>query len=162
MNALNNIGKDLRNPKCEGIFLEADGNSITARRINNWQFDVTTETRQGRENTYYKVSPDFIENLAGELVSMDDNHTYVPHIPTAALWTSEKIEKFIGSLCPQMCKPYFMGFTLTAEGAETFTVLRYPSGMEWYIEGQATDFSGVLRKTRAKLAEEFEWKYQEM
>ena len=163
MNVINNISKDLRNPKCEGIFVEdVDGNSITARRINNWQFDVTTESCNGRETSYYRVSPDMVEKMIDDIMTMCDNCTYIPHIPTAHLWSTEKIEKFINSLCPQMCKPSFMGFVLSAEGAETYTVLRHPNLIEWYVDGKSTDFSGVLRKTRAKLAEEFSWEFKEM
>jgi hypothetical protein len=54
----------------------------------------------------------------------------------------------------------FKGFTLSAEGEENFVVQRF--GIEWDVNGKRTDFCGVLRLTRAKLAEPHRWKYNEL
>lgn len=166
MNAVENImidtiRKDLRNPKLEGFFLESDGNSLTVRRLNKYQFDATTESWKGHETTYYKVDSTTVLSYAEELIMMDDHCVYVPHFP-ATRWSEARIEKFMTNLAPSMCKPDFSGFALSAENARTFTVLRHPNGMEWYVDGNATDFVGVLRKTRKKLAEEAMWEYKEI
>lgn len=156
---INTIRKDLRNPECEGFFLESDGNSITARRINRWQFDVTTESWRGTENTYYKVDSAWIENLADELLMMDDHCCYVPHYP-AKKWHKSDVDRFMTKLAPQMCDPFFRGFTLSAEDAETFVVQKHYNGMEWRVNGKTTDFGGVLRETREKLAENHMWVFE--
>ena len=118
MNVLENtmidtIRKDLRNPKCEGFFLESDGNEMTVRRINRWQFDVTTESWKGTENTYYKVDAAWIEERVEELLMIDDHCCYIPHYP-AVKWHQSDVDRFMNKLCPKMCDPFFRGFTLSA------------------------------------------------
>ena len=157
-NMMNTIRNDLRNPKCEGFFLESDGNEMTVRRINRWQFDVTTESWRGNINTYYKVDAAWIEQRVEEMLIVDDHCCYVPHYP-APKWSESQVERFIAKLCPQMCDPFFRGFTLSAEDAETYMVQKHPNGMEWKVDGKTADFGGVLRMTRAKLAENYMWEF---
>ena len=156
---MNTIRNDLRNPKCEGFFMESDGNEMTVRRINRWQFDVTTESWRGNVNTYYKVDASWVEQRVEEMLIIDDRGCYIPHYP-APKWSESQIERFITKLCPQMCDPFFRGFTLTAEDAETYVVQKHPNGMEWKVDGKTIDFGGVLRKTREKLAENHMWKFE--
>jgi hypothetical protein len=156
---MDTIRNDLRNPKCEGFFLESDGNEITVRRINDWQFDVTTESWRGNVNTYYKMQSHQILDLVYGWLQIDDHCSYFAHYPEVK-WSDSKIERFMTTLCPKMCDPFFRGFTLSAEDAETYVVEKHPNGMEWRVDGEITDFGGVLKKTRKKLAENYMWKFE--
>jgi hypothetical protein len=158
MSVINNVHADLRNPKCEGFFLESDGNEMTVRRINEWQFDITTESWRGHTNTDYKVDAAYVESMVAKWLIIDDHCCYVPHYP-ATRWPQDKVERFMTSLCPKMCNPFFRGFTLSADDADTYTVQKHPNGMEWEVDGNVTDFGGVLKKTRAKLAEPHMWEF---
>lgn len=158
MNVIEKISQDLRNPKCEGFFLESDGNEMTVRRINRWQFDITTESWRGHVNTYYKADASYVEKMAEELLAMDDRGCYIPHYPINK-WPEAQVEKFMITLCPKLCDPFCKGFTLTAEDAEAFVVRKHPNGIEWHVDWKITDFCGVLRKTREKLAESHMWEF---
>ena len=163
---LDDVRKDLRNTKCEGFYMGCLGYEITTRRINDWQFDVTTEA-YGRTNTDYAISANAVERIVLDWFGLNEEYdddrlvavTYIPHYP-ATKWPSAKVEKFMNSLCPKMCNPLFKGFTLSAEGAKTYVVRKHPNGMEWKVDGKITDFGGVLRMTRAKLAEEHLWEFE--
>lgn len=152
------IRADLRNPKCEGFFLESDGNEMTVRRINRWQFDVTTESWRGNTNNYPKVDDRFVVGLVEDWLMIDDHCAYVPHYP-ATKWSDCQVDKFMTSLCPKMCDPFFKGFMLRADDAPSYVVQKHWNGMEWKVDGKATDFGGVLRMTREKLAEEHMWEF---
>jgi hypothetical protein len=156
---LNTIRNDLSNPNCEGFFLESDGNEMTVRRINNWQFDVTTESWRGTVNTDYKLQSHQILDLVYGWLLIDDHCNYIPHYPKTK-WTDSQVERFMSGLCPMMCNPFFNGFTLSADGTQTYTVRRY--GIEWDVDGKRTDFCGVLHMTRAKLAEGHMWEFAEL
>lgn len=153
-----NVLNDMHNKYLEGFFLEASGDSMTARRLNRWQWDVEFEFSNGR--TYREtMRDDEVMRRAEELLASNAYTTYVPHW-SSVKWDGVKVEKFMNSLAPQMCKSNFIGFTLTANNAKTFTVLHEPNTMNWYVDGKWTDFSGVLRKTRKKLEEDVYWDYQ--
>ena len=152
------IFNDIDNPKLEGFFLESNGNEMTARRINRWQFDVTTESWRGVINTEYSVSCDRLKGIVEMWLTDDDRGCYYPHFP-ATKWTEGDIERFMNKLCPTMCDPFFRGFTLTADDAEPYKVEKHSNRIEWIVDGRVTDFSGVLRATRKKLNEEHMWKF---
>lgn len=156
---IDKIYSDLRNPKLEGFFLEVDGNEMTARRVNPWQFDVTTESWRGNVNTYYQVSVAYVENMVDKWLTVDDHCTYIPHYPIAQ-WPKQEVEQFMTKLCPQMCDPFFKGFTLSADDADIYIVQKQSNGVDWKVNGKTTDFCGVLSKTREKLAEEHMWKFK--
>ena len=158
-NMIDKISNDLHNPKCEGFFLEVDGNEMTVRRINGKQFEITTESWRGNVNTYYQVNAAYVEQMVEEWLMVDDHCTYTPHYPISK-WSESEVERFMTKLCPKMCDPLFKGFTLSAEDAETYIVQKHPNGMDWKVDGKVTDFCGVLCKTKAKLAENHMWKFE--
>lgn len=158
MNMITRVNNDLRNPKCEGFFLESDGNEMTVRRINNWQFDVTVESWRGNTNNYYALQAHEVQDLVYGWLVIDDYGIYVPHYASAK-WSDSEVERFMTTLCPKMCNPFFKGFTLSADDANTYAVHKHPNGIEWTVDDKVTDFGGVLRMTRAKLAEEHMWKF---
>ena len=161
MNIIETIKRDLKNNKLEGFFFESDGNSICARRINPYQFDVTTESWRGIENSYYKVSPEKVLDWVEELYEIDDHCTYIPHFP-ATHWSQPQIDKFINQTCIRLCDPYCKGFALTEDGENDFVVRRHCNRIEWVVDGKPADFSDVIRKTKAALAKEAMWKYVEI
>jgi hypothetical protein len=159
MNMIIKIRNDLSNPSCEGFFMEADGNSLTVRRINRWQFEVTTESWKGYTNTYYKVDAAKVESWAEDMIAMDNHCCYIPHYPTTK-WPSDRIDKFMKSLPFKLCDPYFNGFTLSADGVKTYTVQRHVNKFEWNVNGKIIDLGSVLDLTRAKLHENYMWEFE--
>ena len=160
MAIIENIKRDLANERCEGFNLDANGNSLTVRRLNKWQFNVVSENNRGTENFYPKMEASEIIRWAADMVDDDCDYEYVAHIPTAALWDEEKISKFMAGLCAQMCKTSFSGFCLFADdGVDTYVVVRDPNLMDWYADGKATNFAGIVKRTKKKLSEPHAWKY---
>ena len=157
---LDNISKDLRNTATEGFYFEAHGDSLTARRLNRWQWDVTFESKTGRTYTEKMREEEILRRL--EEMDVEDKYAvYTPHF-SCVKWSPEKVDKFMRGLPPQMCKPGFLGFRLTAEKADDFVVLRQPNRIDWFVDGKITDLKGVLEAVRVALAKDFYWDYSEL
>lgn len=161
MNIIETIKRDLHNNKLEGFFFESDGNSICARRINPYQFDVTRESWRGTETSYYKVSPDKVLSWIEEMMEIDDHGVYIPHFPLTR-WPQQRIDDFMNKTCIRLCDPMFNGFALTAEGVTDFVVRRHPNRIEWMVNDRTADFTDVIKKVRCALAADIMWEYVEI
>ena len=154
------IEKDLRNRHSEGFFCEVNGDSLLARRINGGQWDVTFESKNGRTYTE-TMRIDEIMRVLDDMGVEDEQAIYTPHY-SSVRWSPEKVDKFMRGLPPQMCKPGFLGFRLTAAKANDFVVFRQPNRIDWFVDGKITDLKGVLEATRNALAEDVYWEYSEL
>ena len=168
-----NIRNYLQSADAIGFWVQGDGVSISAIRLTKEQreieqghgnsvkaWEVSIERKNGINNTYSMSANDVIECL--QILIRDDEATYKLFEP-ATKWSTKEVERFMAGLCPTMCKPYYKGFTLSAEGVETFIVEKFPFDfVMWRINGKPADFSGVLKATRAKLAENVMWKHTEL
>lgn len=158
-----------------GFWVECDGVSISARKLTKEQreierehgvsvkkaWEVTIERWNGINNTYSMSVNDIVECL--QIVIRDDDHATYKLFEPATKWSINEVERFMAGLCPTMCKPYYKGFTLSADGVETFVVEKFPFDfVTWRINGEPADFSKVLQATRAKLAENVMWKHTEI
>ena len=160
-NLIANIRAYMQKPDSIGFWVECDGNSVTAKRLNKWQWEVEVERWNGVSNVYTMEVEHVLECI--NIVIGDDEYAVYNLFEPATKWSSAEVERFMAGLCPTMCKPYYKGFTLSAEGVETFTVEKFPFDfVMWRINGKASDFSGVLRATREKLAENVMWKHSEI
>ena len=156
-----NISRHVRDPKCEGFYMESFGNCITARRINDWQFDVITESYRGTENLFPAQSADAVLNRVADMLETDEHAEYIAHF-SATRWSETQIDKFMNTLCCKLCHPGFYGFQLTANKKVGLQVHRHSNRMEWVCDDVVTDFSGVVQKTRAVLNTDNMWEFSEL
>ena len=158
---LENIQEYIQRPDAEGFWVECDGNSLTANKESNGTWTLQFEYWTNSKNTI-NVPADEVVSEVDKMV-MGDKYAVYSLFEKPTCWTSSEIQSLMEKLQLKMCQQNFKGFTLSADGAETFTVTHTPFAfVEWRLNGKESSFYEVLRLTEEKLQENVYWTYSDM
>jgi hypothetical protein len=81
---MNDIRKNFYNENYTQFCLEdAQGNSMVATRINQWQWNVEFETAKGFTNYYERVDHAIVIRWAADMIGDDENCSYNSRIKSA-------------------------------------------------------------------------------
>ena len=147
------INKDLNNQNCKGLCIEVEETSLTAKRLNRWEWEVISETKMGNTNQY-KLRTRQLEEWACELAEYDKCE-YFPHFSDMEIVPDKSdIERRIRALMPKMCSPFIHAVYFSKNG-KTHAAFKSEDASVWFIDGKKSNFSGVVKFAREKLNEGF-------
>ncbi len=155
MGTIEKVRSHLKAPNATGFSVGFNGNTLTANRINEWQWDVTSETATGITNLYPALSAHQVCELVEDKIG-DNDCPFNPFYSFGA--ENEALNRFMTGLSFQMCKPYLYGIELSAKDIHPFVMHRV-SPESWEIDGKIFSFTEARKVIRERMASTSEWKY---